>query len=206
MPRSRGSVPADKYFLQLNSMQSLDELLDLSAWGGSLLRLFTVEAQDQQLQRKLEEQLCLRRDMLTRLFADAAISEVAFTGADPFVQEGTDVTVIFHVKQPAVFQTAAAGWLADARKAHTDLTEADFNYRGHKVLARYTADRGVSSFVVEHNDYSIYSNSHRAVRRAVDAAMAPRRPCTTASITATSPRSCPPPRRPTTATSSCPRR
>jgi hypothetical protein len=165
-------VPADQYFLQLNSMQSLDELLDLSSqWGGSLLRLFTIEAQDQQLQRKLEEQLCLRREMLTRLFADAVISDVAFTGADPFVQEGTDVTVIFRIKLPAVFQAAAAGWLADARKAHADLTEADFNYRGHKVLARYTADRGVSSFVVEHNDYVIYSNSHRAIRRAVDAAV-----------------------------------
>jgi hypothetical protein len=165
-------VPADQYFLQLNSMQSLDELLDLSArWGGSLLRLFTLEAQDQQLQRKLEEQLCLRRDLLTRLFADAVVSEVALTGADPFVQEGTDVTVILRIKQPAVFQKAAAGWLADARKAHADLAEADFNYRAHKVLARYTTDRGVSSFVVEHNDYVIYSNSHRAIRRAVDAAV-----------------------------------
>jgi len=165
-------VPADQYILQLNSMHSFDELLDLSSrWGGSLLRLFTVEAQDQQLQRKLEEQLCIRRDMLTRLFADAVISEVAITGADPFVQEGTDVTVIFRIKQPAVFQNAAAGWLADARKAHADLTEADFNYRGHKVLARYTADRGVSSFVVEHKDYVIYSNSHRAIRRTVDAAV-----------------------------------
>jgi len=164
-------VPADQYFLQLNSMQSLDELLELSVhWGGNLLRLFTVEAQDQQLQGKLEEQLCLRRDLLARLFADAVINEVAVTGADPFVYEGTDVTVILRVRQPA-FQQAASGWLAAARKAHADLTEADFNYRGHKVLARYTADRGVSSFVVEHNDYVIYSNSHRAIRRVVDAAV-----------------------------------
>jgi hypothetical protein len=165
-------VPADQYFLQLNSMQSLDELLELSVnWGGSLLRLFTVAAQDQQLEGKLQEQLCLHRDLLTRLFADGVISELAFTGADPFVYEGTDVTVIFRVKQPALFQQAASGWLAAARKAHADLTEANFNYRGHKVLARYTPDRGVSSFVVQHNDYMIYSNSHRAVRRAVDAAV-----------------------------------
>lgn len=165
-------IPADQYLLQLNSMQSLDDLLDLSAqWGGSLLRLFTIEAQDQQLQQKLEDQLCLRRDLLTRLFADAVISEVALTGADPFVQEGTDVTVILRVKQPAVFRQAAAGWLDAARKTHADLTEADFNYRGHKVLARYTCDRGVSSFVVEHKDYVIYSNSHRAIRRAIDAAV-----------------------------------
>ena len=165
-------VPADQYFLQLNSMQSLDELVDLSTqWGGSLLRLYTIEAQDPQLQQKLETQLCLRRDLLTKLFADAVISDVAFTGADPFVNEGADMTIIFRVRQPAVFQQAADRWLADARNTHGDLVEAEFNYRGHKVLARYTGDRGVSSFVVKHGDYVIYSNSHRAIRRAIDAAV-----------------------------------
>lgn len=164
-------IPEDQYLLQLNSMQSLGELLDLSQqWGSSLLRLSTVHAKDQRLQQKLEDQLCVRRDLLTRLFGDAVISEIAVTGADPFVNEGTDVTIIFRVKQPEVFRTAAAGWLDQIRKSRPDLTEANFNYRGHKVAARYTADRMVSSFVAEHKDYFIYSNSHRAIRRAIDAA------------------------------------
>ena len=102
-------------------------------WGGSLLRLCTVHAIDQRLEQKLEDQLCLRRDVLTRLFGDAVIGELAVTGADPFVNEGTDVTMIFRVKQPAAFRAAAAGWLAAARRARPDLTEAEFNYRGHKV-------------------------------------------------------------------------
>ena len=47
--RSPRLVPEDQYLLQFNSMQSLGELLDLSQqWGGSLLRLFTVQAKDQQ--------------------------------------------------------------------------------------------------------------------------------------------------------------
>jgi hypothetical protein len=130
----------------------------------------TVHAQDQQLQRKLEDQLCVRRDVLTRLFGEAVISEVAVTGADPFFNEGTDVTMIFRVKRPEVFRAAAALWLDQVRKDRPDLTEADFNYRGHKVAARYTGDRMVSSFVAEHGEYCIYSNSHRAIRRAIDAA------------------------------------
>ncbi len=98
-------VPADQYLLHFNSMQSLGELLDLTNdWGDDLLRLATVRAKDQRVEAKLEEQLCLRRGPLTRLFADAVISEVALTGADPFVQEGTDVTLIFRLKQPEVFQ------------------------------------------------------------------------------------------------------
>src|SRR5262249_48880096 len=64
----------------------------------------------------------------------------------------------------------AAGWLADARKKHPGLVEREFNYRGHKVAARYTDDRLVSSFVVRHDDYFVYSTSHRAVRKVIDAA------------------------------------
>jgi hypothetical protein len=131
----------------------------------------SVQAKDQRMEPKLEEQLCLRRGPLTQLFADAVISEVAATGADPFVLEGADVTLIFRLKKPEVLRAAAAGWLAETRKARPDLADADFNYRGHKVAAHYTTDRVVSAFVTEHKDYVIYSNSHRAVRRCIDAAV-----------------------------------
>jgi hypothetical protein len=165
-------VPADQYFVHFNSMQSLGELLDLSSqWGDNLLRLFTVRAQDQRLQAKLEDQLCLRQGPLTKLFADQVISEVAVTGADPFVLEGTDVTIILRLKQPEVFQTAAEGWLEETRKKYPGLVSRDFNYRGHKVVVHYTKDRVVSSFVVRHEDWAVYSSSHRAIRRVIDAAV-----------------------------------
>ncbi|NQT88634.1 hypothetical protein HQ560_17850, partial [bacterium] len=165
-------VPADQYFLHFNSMRTLGEAMDLSAqWGDSLLRLFTVRAQDNQLRAKLEEQLCVRRNLLTKLFADGVIAEVAVTGADTFMLEGTDVTLILRLKRPAIFQKAADAWLAEAKKKHANLAVREFNYRAHKVAARYTKDRVVSSFVVAHDDVLIYSNSHRAIRRVLDAAV-----------------------------------
>jgi len=164
-------VPEDQYFIHFNSMRSLGEVLDLnSKWGGNLLRLYTVRAQDQRLQAKLENQLCLRRGPITQLFADGAISEVGVTGADPFVHEGTDVTVLFRLKKPGLFEAAARAWLEETRKAHPDLVDRDFNYRAHKVAVYYTNDRLVSAFVVRHGDYVIYSNSHRAIRRLIDTA------------------------------------
>lgn len=163
-------VPEDQYFLHFNSMQSAGELMDLArGWGDSLLRMFTLHAQDNRVPEKLEEQLCLNRDALTRLFADAVVSELAVTGSDPFVLEGTDVTILLHLQRPDVFQKSADEWLARAKAKHPDLSEREFNYRGHKVAARYTNDRVVSSFVVNHGEYAIYSNSHAAIRKIVDA-------------------------------------
>jgi hypothetical protein len=164
-------IPRDQYFLHFHSMRSATELMDLmDQWGTSLLRLVSIRAQDNRLQAKFDEQLCLRRGPLTRLFADGVVAEMALTGCDPFFLEGTDVTIIFRLKQAEVFRKAAALWLEETRQEHADLVEREFNYRGHKVAARYTPDRVVSSFVVEHGPYVIYSNSHRAVRSLVDTA------------------------------------
>ncbi len=170
-------IPEDQYFLHFHSLKAAGEVLDLSVdWGDSLLRLFTVTAQDNRVQQKLEEQLCLRRDPLTKLFAGGAVSELAIAGSDPFVLEGTDVTLILRLKKPELFQAAADAWLAETKQQHPDLVEQEFNYRGHKIAARYTNDRVVSSFVATHGDYVIYSNSHRAIRDVIDAAtgIAPR--------------------------------
>lgn len=164
-------IPLDQYFLHFNSMRKASELQDLiNDWGNNLLRPFTVRAVDHRFRENFEEQLCLYRDPLTQLFADGVIAELAITGTDPFFLEGTDVSVVFRVKRPELFQAKADEWLAKARKKHAAaLIERDFNYRGHKVQARYTEDRAVSSFVVQQGEYFIFSNSHRSVRAIVDA-------------------------------------
>ena len=112
--------------------------------------------------------MCLQSTGLTQLFADQAVSELALTGGDPFLVDGTDVTIVFHVQQPDVFQKETTAWLEQARRRHPDLVSREFNYRGHLVTANYTNDRVVSSFLVRHEDFFIYSNSHRAVRRIID--------------------------------------
>lgn len=164
-------VPEDHYLLHFESMRAFNDLVDLTTdWGGNLLRMYTVHAQQHRLADKLEEQLILRRGELTRLFADQVVAEIALAGSDPFVAEGTDVTVLLKLKNAEVFDRVAAAWLTDAKRRHAGLTEREFNYRGQTVLARYTDDRLVSSFVVRLGDYAVYSNSHRAIRETIDVA------------------------------------
>ncbi len=165
-------VPAEQYFLYFHSMKSLGDALDLTKqWGNSLLRLYTVQAQDNRLVEKVSEQLCLRRDPLTQMFADGVVTEVALTGADPFVLEGTDLSLIFNVEQREVFAKETSGWVDEAKRQYPELVSQSFNYRGHQVTAHYTNDRVISAFIVWHEEYAVYSNSHRAIRRILDAAV-----------------------------------
>ena len=66
----------------------------MKAWGTSLLRAITVTAKDSDIPSRHQEQLCIGVSMLTRLFGDLVIGEIAITGRDPFLKEGTDITVI----------------------------------------------------------------------------------------------------------------
>jgi hypothetical protein len=163
-------IPADQYFLHVNSMQTANELMELSTeWGENLLRLFTVNARDNHLREKYEQQLCLNVDGLTKLNQAGAISDVAITGSDFFIAEGTDVSVVIKVEKPAAFQNTATTWLEAVKKSNPGMQIRSFNYKGHQVAARYLADRTVSSFVVQKDGYAIYSNSHVAIRKIVDA-------------------------------------
>lgn len=165
-------VPADQYFLHFNSVQALGEAVDLaSQWGDDLLRLYTLTAQDSRMRAKLEQQLGVDREGLERLFEQGAAKEVAVTGSDPYLLDGTDVTVLLRVVDEGAFTKESLAWADEIRNSHPDLVERDFNYRGHQVTVRYTNDRLVSSFFTQHDDYYVYSNSHRAIRRVVDAAL-----------------------------------
>lgn len=163
-------IPEDQYLFQFNSMSAAGDLFDLTRdWGGGVTRLMSVQARHNRLQEKFEDQLLLRRDFITKLFADAVIAEMALTGSDLFFIEGTDVTFIFRLAKPEIFNAAAERWLKDGRAKFPQLVEREFNYRGHKIAGRYTEDRLVSSFVARHDAYVIYSNSHAAIRRIIDA-------------------------------------
>ena len=90
------------------SWKSLSQLLEATGqWGQSLLRLGTLRAQDPQALAKLETQLCLQWNAVAALFEENAVAGVALTGADPFVLDGTDVTIVFET--PAMSSAGAQG-------------------------------------------------------------------------------------------------
>lgn len=165
-------VPVDQYFLQLNSMDAADQLTDLSVeWGESLLRMYTLNARNQQLSSKYEQQLGVDRNDLRVLFESGALSQLAITGSDFFLSEGTDITLLLRVEKSAEFEQAVEKWSVGLRARFPELIEREFNYRGHRVAVRYTGDRMASSFLVIIDNHAVISNSHVAVRKVIDTAI-----------------------------------
>jgi hypothetical protein len=95
---------------------------------------------------------------------------MAVTGSDPFLREGTDITVIFQVTDRALFLAGVEGFLKEAREANgNQLRESKDDYRKVTIESFVTPLREVSLHRAAFDEFVIYSNSPAGIRRVIDA-------------------------------------
>jgi hypothetical protein len=163
-------VPYDNYYLHFKSIVKLLDASDLlDQWGTTLARAYEVNSRDYRLKERLERQLCLKSTKLARTFGPAVVRGLALTGSDPYVREGSDVTVIFHVNNRGLFLAAVDPFLQEARKAHGErLQEGKAQHEQITIQSYVTPLREVSLHRAVFDGYVVYSNSPAGVRRVID--------------------------------------
>jgi hypothetical protein len=98
------------------------------------------------------------------------VKGIAVTGNDPYLREGTDLTVLFEVANRALFRSAVEGFLKEARQEHGGrLREGREEHQGTTIETFVTPLREVSLHRATLGDFVIYSNSPAGVRRVIDA-------------------------------------
>jgi hypothetical protein len=163
-------VPEDFYYLRFENIAKLLELLDLhDQWGTSLLRLATPVGTDYRVRERVHRQLCLPATLLTRILGPNVISEMALVGSDPYLQEGSDLSVLFRVKHKAVFLAAVETHLQEARKTFPDAVSGALTHQGIAIERLVDAERRVSCHRCWLDDVCVYSNSLVALQRVIDA-------------------------------------
>ncbi|NLI79088.1 MAG: hypothetical protein GX442_21925 [Candidatus Riflebacteria bacterium] len=166
-----GLVPVEFlacHFADINRQLALGDLMD--QWGTSLLHSMQVSSHDARVKEKIQQQLCLPTTELTRLFGDQVIGDLTLCGSDPFVHEGTDLTVLLTLRNRALFEMQFAKNVAAARQADARVREEKLDYRGVPILAVTTPDRHVYSFSCVLGEVAAVSNSPRALELVIDTA------------------------------------
>jgi hypothetical protein len=164
-------VPHDNYYVYFKNIRKFLEFGDLlDQWGTSVIRVYEMKSRDAQLRQRYERQLCLKSTALGKLLGPAVVKGIAITGNDPYLREGTDLTVLFEVANRALFRSAVEGFLKEARQEHGDrLREGREEYHGTTMETFFTPLREVSLHRATLGDFVIYSNSPEGVRRVIDA-------------------------------------
>jgi hypothetical protein len=160
-------VPADFYLVESRSVTKLLDVIDAAdGWTARLASQGLGQATDFRTAERVRRQLAIRAEPLLRPFYDAVVDEAAATGSDPFLREGSDVTLLFRLKQPAVFRARMASFLDEAEKATPGARRADGEVAGVPYVSVTSPERDVSVFAADPApDLHVRSNSRGALER-----------------------------------------
>jgi hypothetical protein len=164
-------VPDDFYFAEFRSVSSLIEALQISdLWSTHLYGQAAREARTQRAGERLQEQLAVPTGDVLRPFYDRAVAEVAVTGSDLYLREGSDVTVIFRLKRPGLFKARMDAARKEAEKSHPGCRASEGEYLGVPYVHLSTPRRDLHVFAAyPRADLHVRSNSLPALRRIVEA-------------------------------------
>lgn len=164
-------VPHDNYYIHFKSIAKFLDAGDLfDQWGTTLIRAFEVHSKEYRLKARFEQQLCLKSTGLARVFGPAVIKSIAVTGNDPYIREGSDLTVLFHLSNAGVFKSAVNPFIEEARKKFgKKLKEEKSEYQKVDIESYVSPLREVSLHRAFVGDVAVYSNSPAGVRRVIDA-------------------------------------
>jgi hypothetical protein len=163
-------VPAEFYYLRAADLDVLFQLSDqLDDWATPVVSALDRQAAERDLAGRYETQLGLARTALARALGKDVVAQVALVGSDPYLREGSDVSVLFQVKQRSLFDVGLASTLAARAHEHGSVAATTTSYQGVDVRVATSPDGAVRQHRATVGDVEIVSNSLGAIKRILEA-------------------------------------
>ena len=164
------NVPSDFYFVSFRSMNKLLDAADLSTlWGSHVFNQANREAQTHLVGERLLRQLAIEAEPELRPFYDTVVDEVALVGSDLFLREGSDVTLLFHVEQPAVFRMKLDQSLTKSENTNHGTRRTEGEYLGIEYVHVSTSDRQIYVYSAYPTpELHVRSNSLAGLKRVLE--------------------------------------
>ncbi len=164
------AVPAEFWYARVDDIRLLLRLLDeADTWITPLVQILQSNPEDRFLADRYQKQLGLKRTDLAKLFGHTVVGSVAVTGSDAYLREGSDVSMIFTVRQQAIFDQELAKHIEAYRAEIPGLTTTTRDYNGVTITENRDPTGTVRQQRVQVGELAVVSNSPRAVERVVDA-------------------------------------
>ncbi len=162
-------TPADFYFVRARSLNALLDVVDaVDDWGTAAADLLDGRAEDRGTFTRYQTELGIERTGFARAFGPELVEELAIVGSDPYLHEGTDVTLLMRAKSAAL-GTALGILLQKVAASHGGVTETEFEHAGVEVTVRRSTDGRVRQHRASLPGIEIVSNSPGAIKRVLSA-------------------------------------
>lgn len=163
------AAPAEFWYLRFESLQSLFRLVDeADTWGTPAANVLDERAEDRRLSERYESALGISRGPLSRSLGPEVIADLAAVGSDPYIKEGTDITIVFRVKQRTLFEAGMAAALGAHGEKHGGIASSTVNHGGSVIKIGRSGDGAVNQHRASAGDLEIVSNSLNAIKMVLD--------------------------------------
>jgi hypothetical protein len=162
------AVPADFYFARARSFAAFTEMLGfVQGFGAPAADLFDRASSERGTQQRYLAELGVETSDLSRVLGPEVVEDFAVTGSDPYLHEGSDVTLIFRLKSPLLFRAALHKALATHGAAHGGTQASAFAHEGVTVNVARSPDGRVRQHHAAVAELELVSNSPAAIRRVI---------------------------------------
>src|SRR5262249_40000787 len=142
----------------------------LEQWSRYLVSQAAFDARSHRAFERLQQQLALPGAKGDRNLLDLVIGDVAITGSDLFIQEGSDITLLLKLKQPKLFQARLETAKQKFLKDNPDVRKVEGKWRDVDFVFLSNGDRTVHVFAANPlPDLHVRSNSRPALERVLEA-------------------------------------
>jgi hypothetical protein len=166
------AAPADFWYLRAKSFAAFLDLLELGErFGQPAADLLGGRSEDRGSTARYTTEVALERTELARVLGPSVIESVALVGSDPYVHDGTDVTFLFKVTTPSLFEASLAKALGGHAAAHGGVTKSELTHEGVTIRVARSADGRVRQHRASVAGLELVSNSPNAIRRVIATAL-----------------------------------
>jgi hypothetical protein len=170
------ATPAEFYYLRFATLKALFAVVDQAEiWVTPAASIFSRRAEDYDVTERYTTALGVDRTQIARVLGPKVIAEVAVIGSDPYVREGSDVTMLFRVKSRPLFDQGLAAALARHEQRHGALARSKSRHAGVTISLSRSADGAVAQLRADRGELTVLSNSLAAIRRVIEAIRGTRR-------------------------------
>ena len=169
IPQVANFIPYDMMFGHFESLNTLLDLSDfLELWDVDALRISDFAHGFRNRSKKLQRQLCLDLPEELRRIADILMTDVSLVINDLFLTDGSDVTLIFHLKNKTVFRGLRNATINTTKLRQPETQINVEEYGGVHIQIVKTPDREISAYSAYLGNYIVISNSPVALKRIID--------------------------------------
>ncbi|MEI8374725.1 MAG: hypothetical protein WCJ35_18010 [Planctomycetota bacterium] len=163
-------VPAEFFYIRFGSFDNFLWFQDtLETWGGDLQNLVAMRGLNDQKNQRIQTQLVLEQNRLSRMLGGAVISDVAMVGTDLLMQDGAAIGFLFEARNGMMLGSSLSGPRA-AQVKQGKAKEETLKIEGQNVSFLSSPDGSIRSYYVVSGDYHLVTSSPALVARFLQSA------------------------------------